>query len=169
MKRRRFLTAAGAAITTGLALKTARDLDEASLRADVFIARSGSYSENLEATLRAGLKELGFGPAAVRGKAVLLKPNLVEPSRSAPQINTHPAVVLAAAEVFRAWKAREVVVAEGQGHCRDTQLVLDQSGLGEVLTEARLEFIDLNHDDVVSAANVLGLTNMPKLMLPATL
>ena len=62
----------------------------------------------------------GAGPV---GKSVLLKPNLVEPSKSAPHINTHPALVRAVAEVFRSWDAREVFVAEGQGHCRDTGFV----------------------------------------------
>ncbi len=101
-------------------------------------------------------QELGLGPAAFKGKTVLLKPNLVEPTRTDPQINTHPAVIRAAGEVFRRWQAREVIVAEGQGHCRDSQYVLDQSGLAPVLAESRLEFIDLNHDDDASGKSVAG-------------
>ena len=83
--------------------------------ADVFVARAASYTEDLEQILRNGLRELGLGPATVKGKTVLLKPNLVEPTRTDPQINTHPAVVRAAGEVFRRWQAREVIVAEGKG------------------------------------------------------
>jgi uncharacterized protein (DUF362 family) len=169
MRRRSFLTAAGAAAAAGLALKSARDHDEAALRADVFVAQAASYTEDLEQTLRNGLRELGLGPAAFKGKTVLLKPNLVEPTRTDPQINTHPAVVRAAGEVFRRWQAREVIVAEGQGHCRDSQYVLDQSGLAPVLAESRLEFIDLNHDDVVPVPNALGRTRLRELMLPVTL
>src|SRR5689334_11486563 len=145
MKRRSFLTAAGAAVTAGMALKSARDHDEASLRANVFIARAGSYADDLESIIRRGLSELGLGPASVKGKSVLLKPNLVEPIRSVPHINTHPHVVIAVAEVFRRWQAREVLVAEGQGHCRDSLYVLDESGLGDAVAESHLEFIDLNH------------------------
>ena len=150
-------------------LKSARDFNEAGLRADVFVGRAASYTDDLEPKLRSGLHELGLGPAAFKGKTVLLKPNLVEPTRNDPQINTHPAVVRAAAEVFRRWQAREVIVAEGQGHCRDSQYVLDQSGLAPVLAESRLEFIDLNHDDVVSVPNALGYTRLRELMLPVTL
>src|SRR5262249_37365661 len=142
VKRRTFLTAAGAAAAAGLGLKNARDLDEASLRATVFIARASTYTADLETIIKNGLQELGFGPVAGKGKSVLLKPNLVEPARGEPQINTHPAVVRAAAEVFRRWQAREVLVAEGQGHCRDSQYVLDESGLGPVLAESRLVFVD---------------------------
>ncbi len=169
MKRRSFLTAAGAAVAAGMALKSARDHDEASLRADVFIARAGSYTDDLESIIRRGLGELGLGPASVKGKSVLLKPNLVEPTRSVPHINTHPRVVIAAAEVFRRWQAREVLVAEGQGHCRDSLYVLDESGLGDAVADSNLEFIDLNHDDTFTMDNALGCTKLRKLVLPVTL
>lgn len=169
MKRRSFLTATGAVAAAGMGLKMARDLDEAGLRADVLIARAGSYDEDLEHILRAGLLELGLDRAAVKGKSVLLKPNLVEPVRGQPQINTHPAVVRAAAAVFQRWQAREVLVAEGQGHCRDSHYVLDESGLSRVLAESRLEFVDLNHDDIVRVPNVLGCTRLAELILPLTL
>jgi uncharacterized protein (DUF362 family) len=135
----------------------------------VFVAKAGSYDADLTRPLRDGLLALGLGPRWAAGKSVLLKPNLVEPNREAPQINTHPAVVRAAAEVFRCWGAREVVVAEGQGHCRDTDYVLEQSGLGEVLAAEKLPFIDLNHDDVYTVANHLRFTNLPRLTLPAAL
>jgi uncharacterized protein (DUF362 family) len=73
------------------------------------------------------------------------------------------------AAVFRAFGAREVLVAEGQGHCRDSGLVLEQSGLGPVLKRERLPFVDLNHDDVFMRSNRLGFTNLPKLYLPRAL
>jgi len=169
MKRRSFLTATGVVAATGLGLKTARDHDEAGLRADVVITRAGTYDEDLESILRAGLLELGLGRNIVKGKSVLLKPNLVEPAAAQPQINTHPAVVRAAAEVFRRWQAREVLVAEGQGHCRDSRFVLDESGLGQVVAKSGLEFVDLNHDDVFKVPNALGCTRLAELMLPQTL
>jgi uncharacterized protein (DUF362 family) len=169
MKRRAFLTAAGAAVTAGLGAKLAYDEQEGFLRAAVMIAGAPSYEGDLEAIIRSGLRELGIGPAVIRGKSVLLKPNLVEPCAEAPQVNTHPAVVRAAAEVMRAWGARRVLVAEGPGHCRDAQLVLEQSGLGAVLAESRLDFVDLNHDDVVLVPNRFGRTALPHLALPATL
>ena len=45
MRRRSFMTAAGAAAAAGLALKSARDFNEAGLRADVFVGRAASYTE----------------------------------------------------------------------------------------------------------------------------
>jgi uncharacterized protein (DUF362 family) len=169
MNRRTFVTAAGAAATFGLGGKEICDWDEWSLRAQVFIARASSYQADLEGIIRQGLRELGLGPSWCKGKSILLKPNLVETSNETPHINTNSAVVRAAAEVFRSWGASSVFVAEGPGHTRDAQLVLDQSGLAATLRESRLEFVDLNHDDVVFVPNRLRQTTLAELALPATL
>jgi uncharacterized protein (DUF362 family) len=169
MKRRTFLTGAGAALAAGTGGSLALGWNEWGRRENVFIAKAAGYEADLERTMALGLLELGLGPKWARGKTVLLKPNLVEPSRGAPEINTHPAVVRAAAEVFRSWGAACVVVAEGPGHCRDASLVLDESGLGKILDESRLEFVDLNHDDVRLVPNQLGQTALSRLALPETL
>jgi len=169
MKRRTFMTGVGAAVAAGLGADLAGNWNEWSWRAPVFIAKASTYQSDLESIITSGLGELGLGPAWVRGKAVLLKPNLVEPSRESPQINTHPLVVRAAALVFRRWGANDVFVVEGPGHCRDGQLVLDQSGLGEVLTKSGLEFIDLNYDEVDFVPNRFGRTSLKQLALPQSL
>ena len=116
-----------------------------------------------------GFRSSGSFRAWVSGKSVLLKPNLVEPSRQSPHVNTHPALVRATAEVFRSLGARDVFVAEGPGHCRDTDWVLDESGFGAVLDEARIEFVDLNHDDVYFTANHPGFSKLRRIGLPASL
>lgn len=167
--RRRFLLTAGASVAGLGAYNLWRRRDAAAGTAEVVVARADAYDDRLADVIREGLGTLGIGPAWARGRSILLKPNLVEPSAEAPHINTHPAVVRAAAEVFRGWDAREVFVAEGQGHVRDTGLVLEQSGLGTVMDRDRLEFVDLNHDDVYEEDNRRGLTGLAKLHLPRTL
>jgi uncharacterized protein (DUF362 family) len=167
--RRRFLVGAGGMVAAGVAGGWWYRQSECFQRASAFIASAASYAIDLVSIIESGLAELGLDRRWAKGKSVLLKPNLVEPSRQAPHINTHPNVVRAVAEVFRRWDAREVFVAEGQGHCRDAHFVLDESGLGEVLREDRLEFVDLNHDDVFIARNRLGMTRLPNLHLPKTL
>ncbi len=167
--RRTFLQGAAGLLTAGVAAELFWEFEEAFKRAAVFIASVPGYSSDLESAVRSGLQELGIGREFIRGKSVLLKPNLVEPSLEAPHINTHPALIRAAAEVFRRWDAREVFVAEGQGHCRDTYWVLDQSGLGPVLEQDKIPFVDLNHDDVFVAQNLLRKTALRRLYLPETL
>jgi len=168
-RRRAFLTGLGAAATAAIGARLVVDRDERGRRAEVVIARADSYEADLADVIGRGLAELGLGPAWGRGKSVVLKPNLVEPSRDSPQINTHPAVVRAAAEVFRRRGAREVIVAEGQGHCRDSDLVLEQSAFGPMLREGRLPYVDLNHDEVFEVINRAGHTRLATLFLPETL
>ncbi len=133
----------------------------------VFLARNQRYDGPLERTIRDGLLATGFEPQGIRGKRVLLKPNMVEPSRLAPHMTTHPAVLLATAEVFRRWGA-SVVVGEAPGHVRDTELALEESGLGEALASAKLEFADLNYDDVVWVENHSRISPLRGLYLPKT-
>ncbi|MBI1371926.1 MAG: DUF362 domain-containing protein [Phycisphaera sp.] len=135
----------------------------------VVIRKADAYDDRLAGIIRGGLAELGIGRDWVRGKSVVLKPNLVEPYADRPHINTHPLFIRAVAEVFRGWDAKEVVVAEGQGHLRDTYLVLEQSGVGKMLDEAGLEFVDLNHDDVDMVENAVRQSYLTHFMLPRTI
>jgi uncharacterized protein (DUF362 family) len=167
--RRKFLTGIGAATAAGLGGRLWLRQDEGGHRAEVVIARAEGYDDRLAEVIERGLIELGLGAGWGHGKSVLLKPNLVEPSRDAPHVNTHPAVVRAAAEVFRRRGASEVIVAEGQGHCRDTDLVLEQSTLGPMIREARLPYVDLNYDEVFETPNRGRNTRLANLHLPATL
>ena len=145
LTRRSLLVGSGAALASVLAYPFARR----ALRptADVFIARGQRYDGPLEQTIRDGLLATGLDSKALRGKRVLLKPNLVEPMRSSPQLTTHPAIILAAAEVFRGWGAT-VSVGEGPGHIRDTEMALVESGVQEALESTSLPFADLNYEQV---------------------
>ena len=116
-------------------------------KAQVFVARNQRYDGPLAATIRDGLVATGAEAAKFRGKRVLLKPNMVEPSRKIAHMTTHPAVIVAAAEVFRDWGA-EVVVGEAPGHVRDTEMALAESGIDHAARDADVRFADLNYEPV---------------------
>lgn len=97
----------------------------------VAILHEDSSSGPLDSTLIEGIRL--FDPN-VRGKTVLLKPNLVEYMPGA-EVNTNPRLVGAAASAFLALGAKTVLVGEGPGHQRDTVLVLAEGGLGAELRE----------------------------------
>ena len=82
------------------------------------------YGAGIKEIIVRGIRELGIGADAIKGKRILLKPNLVEPHRHLEHINTHPLFIRAAAEAFLSLGASEVFVAEGSGHRRDSLLVL---------------------------------------------
>lgn len=169
--RRHALALGGSVVLGGGAMLAARAYrrHESGRRAEVFIARASAYDQSLVAAIESGLDTLRITRGLLKGKRVLLKPNLVETALGHLHINTHPTVVAAAAEVFRRRDAASVVVAEGQGHRRDSVLVLEESGTERMLREARLEFFDLNHDDVARRGNSGGWTTLPELFLPRTL
>jgi uncharacterized protein (DUF362 family) len=150
LDRRAFLVGGGLVAAGLLARPLTRWLFGSS--EPVFIARNQRYDGALEQTIRAGLLATGLDPEALRGRKVLLKPNLVEPTRQAPHMTTHPAMILAAAEVFRGWGAT-VMVGEAPGHVRDTEMALAESGLGEALDSGKLDFADLNYEETSWVAN----------------
>jgi uncharacterized protein (DUF362 family) len=133
--------------------------------APVFIARNQRYDGSLVQTIRDGLAACGTLAAEFRGRKVLLKPNLVEPRRDRPHMTTHPAVIAAAAEVFRGWGA-QLTVGEAPGHVRDTELALAESGVGEALADAGLEFADLNYEEVGKRENRGGYCTLGEFYLP---
>jgi uncharacterized protein (DUF362 family) len=80
-------------------------------------------------------------------------------------MTTHPAIVLAAAEVFRTWGAT-VTVGEGPGHLRDTDLALQESGIGEAIDSERLPFADLNYQEVAWTKNAGGKSKLAGFFFP---
>jgi uncharacterized protein (DUF362 family) len=98
----------------------------------------------------------------------VLKPNFVEHDPKGV-VNTHPALVAAAIEAFRRAGARQVVVAEGPGHYRDTEHLLTATGLHAVLREHRTRYVDLNNDDVRALRVGSHYTGLGHLYLPETL
>lgn len=131
----------------------------------VFLARGQRYDGPLTQTIHDGLAAVGFDFAWVRGRRVLLKPNLVEPLRSIPQMTTHPAVLLAAAEVFRRAGAR-VTVGEGSGNLRDSDLILAESRMDEALAGEKLAYADLNYSEVRSVRNAGRTSRLTEWFFP---
>jgi len=134
-------------------------------KAPVFIAKNQRYDGPIEQTIRDGLLAAGFDSQVAAGRKVLLKVNLVEPTRTAPHMTTHPAMVLATAEVFRRWGA-EVVVGEASGHMRDTEMALVESGLGPAIDAAKLDFVDLNYEDVAWVKNAGRASKLDGFFFP---
>ena len=134
-------------------------------RSRVAILRAEEYSERLERDLLSGLRLFGLD---LCGKSVLLKPNLVD-FLPGVDINTHPLLVVAAAQCFLKLGAASVSVAEGPGHQRDTELVLSESGFRALLDEQRIPFVDLNRDELVKTKLGANYTGLGHIWLPRTL
>jgi uncharacterized protein (DUF362 family) len=163
LSRRHLLAGAGAVAAAALGYPLLRRAFPA--QSPVFLARNQRYEGPLAKTIADGLAAVGFDRDWVRGRRVLLKPNLVEPAAAAPQVTTHPNVVLAAADVFRRWGA-EVTVGEGPGHVRDTEMALAESGLDAVLRGEGLRFVDFNYSEFRDAPNAGGCSVLRGFTFP---
>ena len=122
------------------------------------------YEETLFQTVRRILEDAKLD---VKGRRVLLKPNLVEfDSRTA--INTHPMVVHAVLEAVRALGAAEVRIAEGPGHRRVTWDLAEEAGYFKQIPSFDRHFVDLNADDVRETQLRSPLSSLSSLYLPAS-
>src|SRR5262245_53939522 len=134
-------------------------------RPAVCICKNQRYGGQLVGEISDALLAVGVDPEWLSGRRVLLKPNLVEPTRDCPHMTTHPAMILAASEAFRRWGAI-VTVGEGPGHVRDTDLALAESGVGEALAAEKLPFADLNYQDVAWVKNRGRRSKLPGFYFP---
>jgi uncharacterized protein (DUF362 family) len=167
--RREFLSGAlgGVVASSGISLLPGCAIRNRS--AEAFIAKIANYESDIASVVLSGFRELGVNEKEIRGKRILLKPNLVEPHANAGHINTHPLVIGGAAEAFLRAGASKVLVAEGPGHSRDSFLVLEESGLQNVLHADRIPFVDLNYVSGYTVKNSGRRTRLPTLTLPVTL
>ncbi len=157
----------GAGIAAGvLADRSRRPWDASAFpvpgRSRVAVVKTASYDVDLEAIVLDGLRAVG---ADVAGRRVVLKPNFVEYDLGAA-INTDPRVIGATVLAMRRLGAAEVTVAEGPGHRRDTQFVVQSSGLMEALDAVDAPFVDLNTEALVPRSLRSSFTNLGELWLP---
>jgi len=169
LTRRQFMRGALGGMLAGTFFPMLANCTRQNRHAEVFVAGVESYADDIASAVLSGLRELKVRAEEVRGKRILLKPNLIEPHRGAEHVDTHPLVVRGVAEAFLRMGARNILVAEGTGHNRDTQLVVEESGLGEVLREDRIPFVDLNYETGYSVKNTGRHTRISTFTFPLAL
>jgi uncharacterized protein (DUF362 family) len=129
----------------------------------VSVVRAAGYTPQVYDTVRRLLAEHKL---QVRGRRVVLKPNLVE-FEPGSSINTHPVLVHAALEAFRALGA-QVAIAEGPGHRRSTLDLADAAGYFDVIPGFEDLFTDLNLDEVSRVRLRHPASRLDSLYLPHT-
>jgi uncharacterized protein (DUF362 family) len=130
----------------------------------VLIRRAANYEQGLASLIYESLVEFRL---PVKGKTVLLKPNLVGPDPLGI-MNTHPAVVAAARESFLRLGASQVLIGDGPAMDRDTEAVIESVRLKEFAGPLARTFIDLNIDDVEKVPLKTHASRLNELYLPKT-
>ena len=132
--------------------------------APVSIYRSRSYSDDHHALI---LRIITDHRLDLRGKRVVLKPNLVEFDEHSV-INTNPKLVYAAFETFREAGAVDVRIAEGPGHRRVTLDMADSAGYFSAVPRFESVFTDLNLDEITRVRLRSPKSKLDSLFLPNT-
>ncbi len=130
----------------------------------VSIAKAPAYTMDVYETVYRIVSEHKLN---VRGKRIVLKPNLVEFDPHTA-INTHPMVVHAAYEAFRRLGAAEVKIAEGPGHRRATLDLAEAAGYFGTVPKFEDLFTDLNLDSVAKRVIPQPVSQLKSLYLPHT-
>src|SRR3989454_10292133 len=167
MNRRDWLTASAAVTGSALTMrfqrrKYSRDFRPKTSR--VAVLNADQYSDKLDQLVLDGLRLFNLN---VRGKSVLLKPNIVECIPGKP-VNTDAQLIVAAAEAFLRLAAASVTVGEGPGHHRDTDLLLYETRLGDQLAHRKIAFVDLNRDELIKTRLQADYSGLRHLWLPRT-
>jgi uncharacterized protein (DUF362 family) len=157
------LAATASAVTAAKLYAPRYSISYRKKRSTVAVLDIPTYGPSLEEQLLNGLREFSLD---VRAKKVLLKPNLVE-ALPGP-VNTHSALVGAAARCFLRLGAASVTVGEGPGHQSDTELVLASASLPEQLSDKRIRFVDLNRDELRQVKLKASYTGLSSFWLPAS-
>jgi uncharacterized protein (DUF362 family) len=150
--------------SAGTALLTGCGEERPIVPSIVSIVRAPAYDQRLYDTVRRMLAEHRL---EVRGRNVVLKPNLVEfePESS---VNTNPLLVHAAFEAFRGMGAASVRIAEGPGHRRNTLDLADAAGYFKIVPCFEDVFVDLNLDEITRVRPARQLSRLGALYLPNT-
>ena len=130
----------------------------------VAIRRAASYEQDLALLIHETLLEFSL---PVKGKSVLLKPNLVglDPLGI---MNTHPAVIAAARESFLRLGAAQVLIGDGPAMDRDTEAIVESVRLREYTSSLAGVFVDLNVDEVERVSFKTRASRLKELYLPKT-
>jgi uncharacterized protein (DUF362 family) len=123
--------------------------------------------ERLLEAIRAGWRSTR--PPEVRGKRVVIKPNIADFAPDRP-IHTDARLVEALIRHLGDLGAREIVLAEGPPQNRDTEWLFRQSGFEALARRRGVLLVDLNYDDItpVKCVNPRA-TLLKELYLPKTI
>ena len=84
-------------------------------------------------------------------------------------VTTNPEMLKAVIRLIEYLGAREIVVAEGPGHMRDTEYILEATGIGPACREMDIPFVDLNLDDLVKVPISESYCGLDHFYLPNTI
>lgn len=163
------MTGCGGKTLTGAPLPKPTESQKARKRktpSTVALVACASYEDDPMPELKKYAKQLNLPD--LRGKTVLLKPNMVEFHPGSP-VTTNPFALKAAFDLADYLGAKDIIIGEGPGHMRDTEFLLEATGLGKMVKTLGARFVDLNLDELEVLDVKEGFSGLKQFFLPRTL
>lgn len=132
-------------------------------KSTVAIERCLSYEENIPKLLSPRIAELCG--ERIKNRRIFLKINMVDYREGRP-LTTDPRLIEALVDMFIGLGANTVAVGDGPALNRDTDYLLEATGIGHCLKKKGLRFVDLNIDDLQKVENPLQFTGLDHFLLP---
>ena len=108
----------------------------------VFVTRCANYQEQFPETFRKLMDATGWMTSTLlRGKRVLIKPNLLTDRTPEQAVTTHPAVLRHTIRFLKEAGAAYICVGDSPASTANLQAVLELSGIGAVCREEEVEVI----------------------------
>lgn len=133
-------------------------------KSTVVIRRCQSYDEDIVGLLA---KDFEYLKEKVSNRKVFLKVNMVD-FREGKPLTTNPHIIAALIKIFSALGAANIAVGDGPALNRDTDYLLEVSGIGQCCKQENVPFVDLNIDDIIKVENPLGFTGLDHFLFPKT-
>src|ERR1700724_1927030 len=130
----------------------------------VVIRSVANYEQGLSSLMQ---ESLAVFTLPVKGKTVLLKPNLVSMDPLGV-VNTHPAVIAAARECFLRLGAAQVLIGDGPALDRDTEAIAESVRLRDYTGPRALTLLDLKVDGVERVTLKTHASRLKELYFPKT-
>jgi uncharacterized protein (DUF362 family)/NAD-dependent dihydropyrimidine dehydrogenase PreA subunit len=122
----------------------------------VYITDCADYTEDtLISEIRKAFSQIGVTPEIIKGKKVLIKPNLVLAKSPEHAATTHPNVIKAVAEILHEFGASEITAADSPGGPYNTAALANvyrACGLNDI----KLDYLKLNYDCSFSTVHTDG-------------
>lgn len=135
-------------------------------KSTVVIQRCLSYEEKIVDLIAPWVSRLDR--LQIKNRKIFLKVNMVDFYEGRP-LTTNPAMIEALIDVLAGLGAASIQVGDGPALNRDTDYLLSATGIGACCQRKKVQFVDLNIDDLDKVDNVTGFTRLEHFLLPRSI
>ncbi|MGC8717126.1 MAG: DUF362 domain-containing protein [bacterium] len=115
--------------------------------------------KEIKSLILEGFKFIGIPD--VKGKSVLLKPNLLMPAGPEYAVTTHPTLVEAVGEVLLALGARDILIGDSPGNAlSNIENLYRKTGMEDLAKRSGFKLVNFSQEGIIEIENPGGVVEM---------